>query len=61
MRAGAYHGGMPARLRDEAQEAFMDAGEIDVMVATIAFGMGVDKPDVRFVVHHAVSESVDTY
>ena len=61
MRSGAYHGGMPDRLREETQEAFMDAGEIDVMVATIAFGMGVDKPDVRFVAHHAVSESVDTY
>src|SRR3954447_24266207 len=61
VRSGAYHGGMPARLREETQEAFMDAGEIDVMVATIAFGMGVDKPDVRFVAHHAVSESVDTY
>ncbi len=61
VRSGAYHGGMPARLREETQEAFMDDGEIDVMVATIAFGMGVDKPDVRFVAHHAVSESVDTY
>ena len=61
VRSGAYHGGMPDRLREETQEAFMDAGEIDVMVATIAFGMGVDKPDVRFVAHHAVSESVDTY
>ncbi len=61
IRSGAYHGGMPARLREETQEAFMDDGEIDVMVATIAFGMGVDKPDVRFVAHHAVSESLDTY
>jgi ATP-dependent DNA helicase RecQ len=61
VRSGAYHGGMPDRLREETQEAFMDDGEIDVMVATIAFGMGVDKPDVRFVAHHAVSESLDTY
>jgi len=61
VRSGAYHGGMPDRLREETQDAFMDEGEIDVMVATIAFGMGVDKPDVRFVAHHAVSESVDTY
>jgi ATP-dependent DNA helicase RecQ len=61
VRAGAYHGGMPDRQREETQEAFMDAGAIDVMVATIAFGMGVDKPDVRFVAHHAVSESLDAY
>jgi ATP-dependent DNA helicase RecQ len=61
VRAAAYHGGMPDRRRDDTQEAFMETGEIDVMVATIAFGMGVDKPDVRFVAHHAVSESVDAY
>jgi ATP-dependent DNA helicase RecQ len=61
IRAAAYHGGMPARRREETQEAFMQDGEVDVMVATIAFGMGVDKPDIRFVVHHAVSESVDAY
>jgi ATP-dependent DNA helicase RecQ len=60
VRAGAYHGGLPARRREEAQEQFMGC-ELDVMVATIAFGMGVDKPDVRFVAHHAVSESVDAY
>jgi ATP-dependent DNA helicase RecQ len=61
IRAGAYHGGLPHREREEVQERFMEDGEIDVMVATIAFGMGVDKPDVRFVVHHGVSESIDAY
>ena len=61
VRAGAYHAGMSAKERDTAQDAFMDTGTIDVMVATIAFGMGVDKDDVRFVVHHDVSESVDAY
>jgi ATP-dependent DNA helicase RecQ len=45
VRATAYHGGMSPKGREEAQEAFMDAaGDVDVMVATIAFGMGVDKP-----------------
>jgi len=62
VRAAAYHGGMSARRRDAAQEAFMaDDGAVDVMVATIAFGMGIDKPDVRFVFHHDVSESIDAY
>jgi ATP-dependent DNA helicase RecQ len=62
VRAAAYHGGMSAKKRDAAQEAFMDdAGDVDVMVATIAFGMGVDKPDVRYVLHLDVSESVDSY
>jgi ATP-dependent DNA helicase RecQ len=62
VRSAAYHGGMSAKRRDAAQEAFMDdAGDVDVMVATIAFGMGVDKPDVRFVLHLDVSESLDAY
>jgi ATP-dependent DNA helicase RecQ len=61
VRAGAYHGGMAAKRRNAVQEAFMDSGELDVVVATIAFGMGVDKPDVRWVFHHDVSESVDSY
>jgi ATP-dependent DNA helicase RecQ len=62
VRAAAYHGGMTAKRRDAAQEAFMaDDGDVDVMVATIAFGMGVDKPDVRYVLHLDVSESVDSY
>jgi ATP-dependent DNA helicase RecQ len=61
VRAAAYHGGLRARRREATQEAFMNGGEVDVMVATIAFGMGVDKPNVRFVLHHDVSESVDAY
>jgi ATP-dependent DNA helicase RecQ len=58
--AVAYHGGMPARQREAVQEAFM-AGEAEVIVATTAFGMGIDKADVRFVVHHAIPESLDSY
>jgi ATP-dependent DNA helicase RecQ len=62
VRAAAYHGGMAAGRRERTQEAFMaDDGDVDVMCATIAFGMGVDKHDVRFVVHHDISESVDAY
>ena len=56
----AYHGGMAAGIRQEVQAAFMD-DEIDVIVATTAFGMGVDKPNVRFVVHHMVADAVDSY
>src|SRR3954471_18488585 len=61
VRAAAYHGGLAAKRRDEVQEAFMGDAGVDVVVATIAFGMGVDKPNVRFVFHHDVSESVDSY
>jgi ATP-dependent DNA helicase RecQ len=61
VRAEHYHGGLSSKVRSERQEGFMDGDEIDVMVATIAFGMGVDKPDVRFVFHHDVSDSVDSY
>jgi ATP-dependent DNA helicase RecQ len=58
--ARAYHGGMAAGAREESQTAFM-ADELDVIVATTAFGMGVDKPNVRFVVHHTVADAVDSY
>jgi ATP-dependent DNA helicase RecQ len=62
VRAAAYHAGMSPKKRDATQEAFMaHDGDVDVMVATIAFGMGVDKPDVRFVFHLEVSESLDAY
>jgi ATP-dependent DNA helicase RecQ len=60
LAARAYHAGLSKRERDEAQEAFMD-DQIEVIVATIAFGMGVDKPNVRFVYHAEVSDSVDSY
>jgi ATP-dependent DNA helicase RecQ len=56
----AYHGGMNGTARDEAQESFMN-GVCELIAATNAFGMGVDKPDVRFVFHHDVPGSVDAY
>ncbi|MFS0794402.1 RecQ family ATP-dependent DNA helicase [Microbacterium sp. 1P10AE] len=59
-RAAPYHGGMAQKRRDEVHAAW-SAGELDVVVATSAFGMGVDKPDVRWVVHADVTESLDAY
>jgi ATP-dependent DNA helicase RecQ len=56
----AYHAGLRKSERDEVQAAFMD-DELDVIVATIAFGMGVDKPNVRFVFHAEISDSIDSY
>ncbi|HEY9726708.1 MAG TPA: ATP-dependent DNA helicase RecQ [Chroococcales cyanobacterium] len=55
-----YHAGMKAKEREEAQTAFMHE-EAEVIVATTAFGMGVDKPNVRFVFHYDISDSVDSY
>ena len=55
-----YHAGLPARSRESVQAIFM-AGDVDVVVATNAFGMGVDKADARFVVHHDVPDSLDSY
>jgi ATP-dependent DNA helicase RecQ len=60
LRALPYHAGLAKTRRSEAQEAFMDDGA-DVIVATTAFGMGVDKPNVRFVLHNEPSDSVDSY
>ena len=60
LRAASYHGGMRGAERDAVQTRFMD-DEVDVIVATTAFGMGVDKPDVRWVVHAEISESLDAY
>jgi ATP-dependent DNA helicase RecQ len=60
LRAAAYHGGMRSADRDDAQQRFM-GDELDVVVATTAFGMGVDKSGVRWVVHAEISESLDSY
>lgn len=60
LRAAAYHGGMGARVRREVHEAFL-ADELDVVVATSAFGMGVDKPNVRAIVHGDITDSLDAY
>jgi len=61
VRAAPYHGGLAAGRREAVQDAFMSGDEVDVVVATIAFGMGIDKHDVRFVFHLDVSESLDAY
>jgi ATP-dependent DNA helicase RecQ len=58
VNAEHYHGGMKADERAKMQDAFM-GGRVPVIVATNAFGMGVDKPDVRFVIHYDVPESLD--
>ncbi|MGF6612640.1 ATP-dependent DNA helicase RecQ [Paraburkholderia sp. WSM4175] len=58
--AVCYHGRMSARERHDAQEAFV-SGDVRVMIATNAFGMGVDVPDIRFVVHYQMPGSIDAY
>lgn len=58
--AAAYHAGLDAEHRKRVQEAFL-AGKIEVMTATIAFGMGIDKPDIRTVIHTALPGSVEAY
>jgi ATP-dependent DNA helicase RecQ len=58
--AEAYHAGLPARRRGELQDRFMD-DRVEVIVATTAFGMGIDKPNVRFVFHAGPSDSIDSY
>jgi ATP-dependent DNA helicase RecQ len=60
VNAAVYHAGMPSAERDRVQDAFM-TDAVDVIVATSAFGMGVDKANVRFVYHLDISDSVDAY
>jgi ATP-dependent DNA helicase RecQ len=59
-RAGAYHAGMDSDARSRVQQAFR-ADEIDVVVATIAFGMGIDKSNVRYVIHRDMPRSMEGY
>jgi ATP-dependent DNA helicase RecQ len=60
VQAMAYHAGLDHRVRQRAQDAFMDE-RTRIIVATSAFGMGIDKPDVRLVVHHAMPGSLEAY
>jgi ATP-dependent DNA helicase RecQ len=60
IKAVAYHAGFDSKLRTERQDQFMNE-DVQVIVATIAFGMGIDKPDIRYVIHYNIPKSIENY